>query len=419
MIKYIEINKRPNALWRMVIVNWQEIHRRVVSVAGAKAALDEELGRLMLEALRADVHSHLGYATFIEYVERMFGLGPRETEERLRVARALEGLPAMGAALRQGALCWSAVRELSRVAVAETEPAWLAVASGKTVREIEALVSGRELGDLPEDPASPGPRRHVLRFEVTADTYALWREAVARLRREVGGELDEDDAFLMMAREVLEGPKDAGRANYQVAMTVCSGCGQGFQQGRGESIAVGSEVVEMALCDAQHIGDCGTDRGTHVGINRKTRRAMQTIPPALRREIMRRDGGRCAVPGCRCAVFIDIHHIRTVSEGGKADPDLLILLCAKHHRLVHRGLLIIDGSVPQGLRFYHADGRVYGSRSLDPRAIEASERAFVALRGLGFKDGESKRALAEVRTHVGVGASVEALVRGAIGVLTN
>ena len=66
---------------------WREIHRRVVRVAGAKAALDEEQGRLMLEALRADVHSHLGYATFIEYVERLFGLGPRETEERLRVAR--------------------------------------------------------------------------------------------------------------------------------------------------------------------------------------------------------------------------------------------------------------------------------------------------------------------------------------------
>jgi len=243
------------------MVDWQDVHRRVVRVAGARAALDEEMGRLMLEALRADVHSHLGYATFIEYVERMFGLGPRETEERLRVARALEGLPCMAGALREARLCWSAVRELSRVAVAETEQAWLSVASGKTVRQIEALVSGREPGDLPDDPVHPGPRRHVLRFEVTADTYALWREAVARLRREVGGELDEDEAFLMMAREVLEGPKDPGRANYQVSMTVCSGCGQGFQQGRGESIAVGSEVVEMALCDAQHIGDCDT----HVG----------------------------------------------------------------------------------------------------------------------------------------------------------
>ncbi|HZO12095.1 MAG TPA: hypothetical protein VFB62_02520, partial [Polyangiaceae bacterium] len=271
----------------------------MVTVAGARAALDEELGRLMLEALRADVHSHLGYATFLEYVERMFGLGPRETEERLRVARALEGLPAMAAALREAELCWSAVRELSRIAVGETEQAWLDVASGKTVRQIEALVSRREPGDLPDDPPKPGPRRRVLRFEVTADTYALWREAVAELRREMGGELDEDEAFLMMARQVLGGPKDVGRANYQVAMTVCAGCGQGFQQGRGESIAVESDVVEMALCDAQHIGECGTN----VGMNRKTRRAMQTIPPALRREIMRRDGGRCSVPGCRCAVF--------------------------------------------------------------------------------------------------------------------
>jgi hypothetical protein len=169
----------------------------------------------------------------------------------------------------------------------------------------------------------------------------------------------------------------------------------------------------MALCDAQHIGECGT----HVGVNRQTRRALQTIPPALRREIMRRDGGRCAVPGCRCAVFIDVHHIRTVLEGGNHDPDLMILLCCKHHRLVHRGLLIIDGCVSQGLCFYHADGSVYGHPAPDVRALECFERAFSALRSLGFKDGETKRALAEVRPHVGE-ANVELVVRAALGVLT-
>lgn len=217
----------------------------------------------------------------------------------------------------------------------------------------------------------------------------------------------------MMARQVLGGPADPGRSNYQVAMTICPGCGQGFQQGRGESVAVGRDVVEMALCDAQHIGD------PHVGrtMNRKSRRALQDIPPALRREIMRRDGGRCAVPGCRCAVFIDIHHIRTVAEGGNHDPDLMIVLCGKHHRLVHRGLLVIDGSVSRGLRFYHADGSVYG-RPVNPYAIDCFERAFAALRGLGFKDGETKRALAEVRGREG-GVSVESLVRSALGVLTD
>src|SRR5215510_3068326 len=116
----------------------------------------------------------------------MFGLSPRETEERLRVARALEGLPRLAAALREARLCWSAVRELSRLAIAETEDAWIDAATGKTVREIEALVSRRREGDFPSDPPSPGPRRHVLRFEVTAETYATWRDAVAQLRQECG-----------------------------------------------------------------------------------------------------------------------------------------------------------------------------------------------------------------------------------------
>ena len=73
----------------------------------------------MLLGLRAGVHLHLGYGTFAEYVERLFGYKPRWTEERLRVAEALETLPALEQSLRDGAMSWSAVRELTRVASAE------------------------------------------------------------------------------------------------------------------------------------------------------------------------------------------------------------------------------------------------------------------------------------------------------------
>src|SRR5262245_60760530 len=105
--------------------NWKEIHERISELARTRAALDEEQGTLLLAAWQADVHTHLGYGSFIEYVERLFGCGPREAEERLRVARALETLPETAAALRAGRLCWSAVRELSRVAVPENERVWL------------------------------------------------------------------------------------------------------------------------------------------------------------------------------------------------------------------------------------------------------------------------------------------------------
>jgi hypothetical protein len=250
----------------------------------------------------------------------------------------------------------------------------------------------------------------------------MWHEAVTAMRQEAGGTLDEDAALLMMARWVLGGPDDPGRSNYQVAVLVCESCGQGFQQCRGEAVPIGEEVLEMALCDAQHIGHVGAPAGesaspptgTHVGKARK--RATQSIPPAVRREVMRRDRGRCVVPGCRCKVFIDVHHLTTLLEGGLHDIDCMILLCAAHHRALHRGFLIIEGRVSTGLRFYHADGTQYGVTPPNPETIDEAQRAFSALRNLGFKDGEVKRALSEVRAHVGAG--IEELIRAALGVLT-
>src|SRR5262249_59087576 len=102
----------------------------------------------------------LGMATFFEYAERIVGLTPRQTEERLRVARALERLPETSAALAGGRVHFTAVRELTRVLAPETEAEWLAASEGKSVGEIETLVSGRRVGERPGGPARAGARRH-------------------------------------------------------------------------------------------------------------------------------------------------------------------------------------------------------------------------------------------------------------------
>jgi hypothetical protein len=132
--------------------------------------------------LRSAAHVHLGFATFSEYVERLFGYGRRCTQEKLRVAEALENLPALARALSHGALTWSAVRESTRIAAPQTETAWLDAAHGKTLRQLEELVAGKQPGDTPVTPPDPSARRHVLRFELTADTYALFRQAMTELR---------------------------------------------------------------------------------------------------------------------------------------------------------------------------------------------------------------------------------------------
>ena len=119
------------------------------------------------------------------------------------------------------------------------------------MRQIERLVSGRKPGDGPDDPADEAHRRHVIRLEVSGATYALFREMTAKLRRDSGEPLDDDAVVLLMARTVLGGPKDAGRSSYQIKLDVCQNCRRGLQEGRGELVEVGPEVVEMAECDAR------------------------------------------------------------------------------------------------------------------------------------------------------------------------
>jgi hypothetical protein len=392
-------------------LDWHRAHEGLSRLAISRARLDWEEGRLLLDALRSNAHLHLGFGSFGEYIERVLGHTRRATDERLRVAEALEQLPALANALRDGTLAWSAARELTRVATASNEEAWLEVAKGRTLRQIEELVAGHSPGDMPNDRADPSLRRHVLRFEVSAETYAAFREAMAKLRRESGSSLDDDASLLLVARQILGGPTDEGRAPYQIALTVCEECGRGRQQGRGELIEVGAEIIEMAQCNAQHVGR------THVGTAEPTK-ARQDVTPAVRRQVLRRDGGRCVVPGCRQSVFLDVHHVVLRAEGGEHSVDNLITICGAHHRALHRGQLVMKRQSSGNLIFRHADGTPYG-RIVDPRASTAYEQAFHALRSLGFREREARGALDALRMEGHAGdPTVESILRQALAMLT-
>src|ERR1043166_8307131 len=93
------------------------------------------------EAEALQIWRPLGMVSAIDYMERVLGYAPRAAQDRLRVARALGTLPQLTSALTRGDLPFSAVRELTRVAMPATEAAWVAAANGKNLRQIEELVA--------------------------------------------------------------------------------------------------------------------------------------------------------------------------------------------------------------------------------------------------------------------------------------
>jgi hypothetical protein len=257
-------------------------------------------------------------------------------------------------------------------------------------------------------------RQYALRFEVSAETYAHFREAVRVLQREVDPSLSEEEVLAEMALRVLGGPRDDGRAPYQVAITRCEECGRAWQDARGEQVEVTPEGLERAECDAQRIGS--VDATSHVG--RSIARASQTIPPAVRRMVIRRDGGRCRAPGCRSSTFLQLHHLRLRSEGGDHDPAGLLSLCGAHHLRLHEGLLLIEGDSVASVRFLHADGTEYGGGS-DASVVGVMGLAYGALRNMGFGETQTKRALATVRARGGRAGTAEDVVRAALAAITD
>jgi hypothetical protein len=73
-----------------------------VRLSRTRAGLDFEEERWLLAAPRARAHERLGYGSVLEYVERLFGYAPRLTQDKRRVAEALETLPRLAQALRDG-----------------------------------------------------------------------------------------------------------------------------------------------------------------------------------------------------------------------------------------------------------------------------------------------------------------------------
>ena len=382
------------------------IHLKLCALAKSRAGADHELGLWLVAAHRARAWASVGYARFGEYIERLFDFDRRIVAERLRVALALETLPRMADALRRGALSWSAVRELSRVATRESEVRWMEHAAGKSARGIERMVSGLKKGADPFDRPSPDAPVRIT-FEVSPSSRALVDEARERLCAQLGQRVTDDVLIETLARAVLAGERsrDEGQASYQIALTICERCQVATQRSGGEDRVVDAATVECARCDAQELGRVDQPEPAN---------ATQTVPPKIRRTVMRRHGGRCAVPGCRHSAFVDLHHIVRQADGGTHTADNLIPLCGAHHRATHVGALVIRGSYSAGLTFQHADGAAYGSPAVSPARASVLATVLELLVGMGWKQRQAQSMLDRIRPHVGHEPEIGEVLRAAL-----
>src|SRR5712692_1633779 len=363
-------------------------------IAELSAHLDAATARLLDLIRESDARGgwNTGFRSCAAWHAWRVGLDLGAARERVRVARALETLPALAEALARGELSYAKVHALTRVATPETEARLMAVGRAGTAAHVERIVRGWRRVDRQAE-AREAARQHagralhvyqdedgtmVLRGRLTPEVGALLLRALDAARETLYQRRRANEAVLPAADPAVAAPTRAQQQADALALLAETALHQELDPGApGERYQVVVHVDAAVLADPNQPGQSVLEEGSHVSAETSRRLACdasrvvmrsdpdgrvvevgartRTIPPALRRALQHRDRG-CRFPGCHVRVG-EGHHVRHWAQGGPTKLSNLALLCHRHHRAVHEeGYQVARG--PDGsLQFRRPDGR--------------------------------------------------------------
>ncbi len=375
---------------------WQALERREEELAQLTAHLSAATARWL--ELARELRESGEYDDPVGFIAFRCGMTGREARELLRVAEALQELPAIRAAFARGELTYTKVRALTRVATAASEAALVELAGVLTASQLE-----RALRAFRRVVAAQARDTHELEYV----TYSFEEDGSLYLRARLAA---EDGTFLVKA---LEAARDRVVARRRAERSAAATGGEGveafpaepFEPPRPLQVEALLELARSSLASAGHEHEHALERGlerarlvVHVdadaltsdapgrseledgpvispetarrlgcdaevvarverdGVPVSVGRRRRTVPPSLRRLLEARDGDTCCFPGCERRRRLQAHHRRHWAHGGETSLANLVLLCSHHHRLVHEGGYTVEGDPATGLRFRNRYG---------------------------------------------------------------
>ena len=370
-----------------------QLEAEIVTWSGRIAAGEAHLLTLIAEFDRREAWAGPGLLSCAHWLSWRTGLGPVAARERVRVGRALDELPLVREAHAAGRLSYSQVRAITRVATAQEQQRWIEMARSTTAGQLERLVRGvRRVHKVEEDAADPElaawrmeARRSydadgnvVFRIVLPAEQAAVLDAALDVVRAALERDQAEDasagagppqpdeetgdagasaearspqpepaaasptltDAFLAMARTTpdpasTESPAAARRSRSRLTAQVDPLTGWGRLRD-GELLPPSSLSAVLRTLPVRG-GKVRLRRLTPADLRRHDLGRSQRLPSAALRELLGAiDGECCRFPGCTRRRKLHAHHVEHWSDGGTTDLDNLLLVCGRHHTLIHQ-----------------------------------------------------------------------------------
>jgi len=370
----------------------------ITTLAGQINAANYRFLKLLAEFDRRGAWVDAGIRSCAYWLNWKCGIAMNAAREKVRVARALDGLPEINEAFEKGKLSFSKVRAMTRIATAENESNLLMVANYGTAQHVEVLVRAYRLVS-PQCDADEGIANKV--FEDVAfgnikssdnkksenqqdqrkvscyqDDDGMWHiqallpaeegGLLVKVLQELGNRLVADSSTAQteasLEKEMEPEPEiedekvtavtsfPQRRADALVAIAehyLATNSGDVASLKASERCQLILHVQEGANLDGRWLPPdaarrlaCDTSfrvvKEDEYGNVLDLGRRSRIISSAMSRALSIRDGG-CQFPGCCETRYVDGHHIKHWADGGETKLDNLVTLCRYHHRELHKG----------------------------------------------------------------------------------
>lgn len=313
-----------------------------------------------------------GLSNCAEWLAWRCDLSMTTARKKIRVAHALKTLPGIASSFASGELSYAKVRALTRIAARDNEQALLDFALRTTAVNVAERCRELRCGSKQSlDEAAMAYAKRSLRIrrdhhrevititmELPMDTGELVEKALDKARddevsdvpdvTEASWSTRQADAFVNMVTGYLSGDSGEQNDNYLVTVHVDQSALAGGEGRAGLPI----ESVKRLCCDSHAVVITEDEQGEPLSIGRKSR----IIPKAISRAVRSRDNNCCTFPGCGNRRYLHCHHVEHWSNGGETSLDNRMLLCTKHHTLVHEGGFRIEKDYSDNWFFMKPDG---------------------------------------------------------------
>ena len=362
-----------------------ELDDRLSELARCSRGISAESARTVAEIERRGTFARDGHLCVTSFVGSRLGVGWSEAAREVRLARALEHMPAVREAFSDGEVSAAVVStlagamEASPEGFARDEGSLLDAACSLPPPELRAAVDHWK-ARVNRDSAEREDRERFERRGLNVSPGADGMVRVdGRLDPETGGTVltalravtdawarsgDTDerspaqlraDALGEVCRGWLDRPDRPEVGTERPHLTVVvdlqaleGGAGtapdsrrtgpdevrlSGTRRDTSVGTSLSPETIRRLACDAvvSRVITAGRSEPLEAG------RSSRVVPPSIRRALVVRDSG-CAFPVCdRPPSWCDAHHVKHWADGGPTDLGNLVLLCRRHHRLIHAG----------------------------------------------------------------------------------